>query len=273
MSQNVIDLQRDVINASFKQPIVVDFWAAWCAPCRMLGPILEKLAKQANGRWRLIKIDTEAQPDLAMQFGIQSIPAVKMVSEGEIVAEFVGAFPEAQVVKWLNENLPTKSKNAVEQAMQAFELGDANRAKQLLKFAIDQDASNLDAKVMLARLIFMENPDKAINLTASIDESYPMFDQIEAMRALDRLLNSSKEIIQEAQKQKTEAWTLYAKGIDAFTRHDYGTALESWIDSLIIDRQVDNDGARQACVALFKILGNEHDLTKKYHRRFSSALF
>lgn len=273
MNQNVIDLKRDVIDASFKQPIVVDFWASWCAPCRMLGPILEKLAKQANGRWRLVKIDTEAQPDIAMQFRIQSIPAVKMVSEGQLVAEFVGALPEPQVVKWLNENLPTKSKNAVEQAMQAIELGDVNRAKQLLKYAIDQDASNLDAKVMLARLIFLENPDKAISLTESIDESHPMFDQIQAVRNLHRILNASKEIIQEAQKQKTEAWTLYAKGIDAFKKHDYGKALESWIESIIIDRQVDNDGARRASVALFKILGNEHELTKKYHRRFSSALF
>lgn len=273
MNQQRIDLQRDVIDASFQQPVVVDFWAEWCAPCRMLGPILEKLAQQANGRWRLVKIDTEAQPDIAMQFRIQSIPAVKMVSQGQIVAEFVGAIPESQVVRWLDENLPTRSKNAVEQAMQALELGDVNRAKQFLKYAIDQDASNLDAKVLLARLIFIEDPDKAIKLTESIDEGHAMFDQIDAMRTLHRLLNASKEIIQEAQKHKTEAWTLYAKGIDAFKKHDYGTALESWIDSIIVDRQVDNDGARKACAALFKILGNEHPLTQKYHRRFSSALF
>ncbi len=273
MNQNKVDLQSDIINASFKQPIVVDFWAAWCAPCRMLGPILEKLAKQANGRWRLIKIDTESQPELAQQFGIQSIPAVKMVSEGRLIAEFVGALPEPQVIKWLNEYLPTKSKNAVEQAMQALELGDANRAKQFLKYAIDQDASNLDAKVMLARLIFIDDPEKAIQMTEGIDEGHAMFDQIDAMRNLYRLIHSSKELIAEAQKQKTEAWTLYGRGIEAFKRHDYQTSLESWIDSIIIDRQVDNDGARKACVALFKILGSEHELTKKYHRRFSSALF
>ena len=126
---------------------------------------------------------------------------------------------------------------------------------------------------MLARLIFIETPDKALKLTESIDEAHPMFDQVDAMRTLNRLQNSSKELGKEAEKFNTEAWKLYAKGVNAFKKNDYGTALESWIDSIILDRQVDNDGARKACVALFKILGNEHDLTKKYHRRFSSALF
>jgi len=273
MNQHVVDLQKDVINASFKQPVVIDFWAEWCAPCRMLGPILEKLAGQANGRWRLVKINTELQPDVAMQFGISSIPAVKMVSKGELIAEFVGALPEPHVAKWLDENLPTKSKNALQNAVEALEYGDVNRAKQLLKYAVDQDGSNLDAKVMLARLMFFDNPDKALKLTESLDEAHPMFDQVDAMRTLYRLIKSGKDLLKEAQKNNTEAWNLYARGIIGFQQNEYETALESWIDSIIIDRQVDDDGARKSCVALFKILGNEHELTKKYHRRFSSALF
>jgi len=273
MEQKIIDLQTDVVDASFKQPVVIDFWAEWCAPCRMLGPILEKLANQANGRWRLVKINTELQSDIAMQFEISSIPAVKMVSQGEIIAEFIGALPESHVVKWLNENLPTKSRNALQSALEALEFGDVNRARQLLSFAIEQDDSNLDAKIMLARLIFLENPDKAIKLTEAIDEAHPMFDQVDAMRKLHRLLKSAKDLSKEAQKQNTEAWKLYAKGIESFRKQDYGAALESWIETVILDRNVDDDGARKACVALFKILGNENEITKKFHRRFSSALF
>lgn len=273
MDQKIVNFQKDVVDASFKQPIVIDFWAEWCAPCRMLGPILEKLATQANGRWRLVKLNTELQPDVAAQFNISSIPAVKMVSKGEIIAEFVGALPESHIVKWLNENLPTESRNAIQSALEALEYGDVNRAKQLLKYAIDQDAANLDAKVMLARLIFIENHERAIKLTETVDEAHSMFDQVDAMRTLHRLLTSSKEVIKEALKQNTEASKLYARGIEAFKKHDYGAAIESWIDTVILDRQVDDDGARKACVALFKILGNEHEMTKKYHRRFSSALF
>ncbi|MDZ7333130.1 MAG: thioredoxin [candidate division KSB1 bacterium] len=273
MNQQMVDLRRDVVEPSFQQPVVVDFWAEWCSPCRMLGPILEKLAKQANGRWKLVKIDTETQPDIAMQFGIQSIPAVKMVYQGQIIAEFVGALPEAHVVRWLEENLPTKSKDALQQAMEALEFGDLQRAKQLLQYSVNQDENNLDAKVMLARILFLENPDKAIKLVEKVDEAHPMFDQVDAMRVLQRLMNSSKDLGKEAKQGHPEAWSLYLKGIDALKKRDFETALESWIESIIIDRKVDDDGARKACVSLFKILGNEHPLTQKYHRRFSSALF
>lgn len=273
MNQNVVDLQKDIIDASFKQPVVIDFWAEWCSPCRMLGPVLEKLEKEANGNWKLIKINTELQPDLAMQFGISSIPAVKMVSEGEITAEFVGALPEPHVVKWLKENLPTKSKSAVEKAMEALEMGDRSQAKQLLKFAVDQDDSNLDAKIMLARLIFEENPDKAVKLVQDIDEANSKFDEVEAMKNLHRLLNSYKELTKAADQHNTEAWKLYVDGIAALQKRDYGKALESWIDTMILDRELDNDGARKACASLFKILGSTHEMTQKYHRRFSSALF
>ena len=273
MAQNRIDFEKEVIEASYQRPIVLDFWAEWCAPCKMLGPILEKLAKQANGQWELVKINTELQPEIAMQFEIKSIPAVKMVSEGEIVAEFVGALPELQVRNWLEENLPTKSKNAVQMAIQALEIGDVNRAKQYLKFAIDQDETNLDAKIMLARLEFDGNPDRAVKLVQEIDESHSMFDYVDAIRNLHRLMNSSKDLEKEAKKFNTEAWKLYLDGINALKRRDHARAFESWIEAMILDRQLDGDGARKACVALFKILGSEHDLTQKYHRRFSSALF
>lgn len=273
MKQNFVDFEKDVIEASFQQPVVIDFWAEWCSPCRMLGPILEKLAKQANGRWRLVKIHTDLQADIAMQFGIQSIPAVKMISEGRVIAEFVGALPEPSIVRWLTENLPSKAMNTVQMAIQALERGEVNKAKQLLKFAIDQDSSNFDAKIMLARLTFEENPDKAISMIDKINESHPMFDQVEAMKTLHRLLNSGKELTKEAQKQNTTAWELYVQGVNALTRRDFATALESWIEAVILDRQVDNDGARRACISLFKLLGTEHELTRKYHRRFSSALF
>ena len=273
MNQNVVDLQRDVIDASFNQPIVIDFWAEWCSPCRILGPILEKFADQANGHWRLLKINTELQPDIAMQFGISSIPAVKMISAGQLVAEFVGALPEPQVAKWLDENLPTKSKSAVEKAIQALEQGDRSSAQQLLEFAVDQDASNTDAKIMLARLIFEQNPDKAIKLVDDVDEVHSRFDEVEAMRNLHRLFNSYKDLKKQAERYNTEPWKLYIAGIDALQKRDYGKALEYWIEVIISDRQLDDDGARKACAALFKILGSSHELTQKYHRRFSSALF
>lgn len=99
------DFYRDVVEASTGKPIVVDFWAEWCRPCKVLGPILEKLAGEANGGWRLVKVNTDQNPQLSRQYGISSIPAVKMFYNGQVIAEFVGAWPEGRVKRWLAENI------------------------------------------------------------------------------------------------------------------------------------------------------------------------
>jgi putative thioredoxin len=101
-----IDFQKEVIDASKQQPVLVDFWAEWCGPCKMLGPILEKLEKEANDAWKLVKINTDLHPDLSRQYQIQGIPAVKLFVDGQVTAEFAGALPEPHVRAWLNEHLP-----------------------------------------------------------------------------------------------------------------------------------------------------------------------
>ena len=101
----IINLQTDIIEASMTQPVLVDFWAEWCAPCRVLGPILEKLADEPDSNWNLVKVNTDLQPNLAIEYGIMGIPAVKLFVNGKIVDTFVGALPENQVKQWLNKHL------------------------------------------------------------------------------------------------------------------------------------------------------------------------
>lgn len=273
MNNETIDFQRDVIEASHQKPVVIDFWADWCAPCRMLGPVLEKLAAKANGAWKLVKINTELQQDIAMQFQISSIPAVKMIYKGEIVDEFIGALPESQIVQWLEKNVPSESKEAFNNAMKALQAGDRKNAEKLLNFAIEQDEENLEAKIIRAKLLFQSEPEQAIKLVENIEEGDPLYDQVEAMRTLWRLKTDYSALKNIAQKNGSAAWKDYLNGIQEYLHDNYEKALDSWIDSIIVDRNVDEDGARKACVALFTLMGHENEITKKYHRQFSSALY
>ncbi|HEY6866409.1 MAG TPA: thioredoxin, partial [Candidatus Eisenbacteria bacterium] len=101
MSHDITDFEQDVIAKSRTVPVLVDFWAEWCGPCRVLGPVLERLADQAQGRWVLAKLDTERFTDVASRYGIMSIPNVKLFVNGEVADEFVGALPEREVRAWL----------------------------------------------------------------------------------------------------------------------------------------------------------------------------
>lgn len=97
--------QREVLDKSAQKPVLVDFWAEWCGPCRILGPVLEKLARESKGAWRLVKINTDRQPALSQQYGVRGIPAVKLFRNGQVQAEFTGALPEHAVRRWLDEHL------------------------------------------------------------------------------------------------------------------------------------------------------------------------
>ena len=156
-SHNVIEVNEqsfvsDVVERSKEVPVVVDFWAAWCGPCRSLGPILERLAEESEGSWTLAKVDVDANPVLAQTFGIQGIPAVRAWKDGVEVAEFVGALPEPQVREWLKQLGPSAADLDLEQAEKAIATGDDEKAHALLKDVLKEEPGNDRARSILERL-------------------------------------------------------------------------------------------------------------------------
>src|SRR5689334_6865054 len=140
----------DVVTASQTVPIVVDFWAPWCGPCRVMTPVMEKLEREANGKWRLVKVNTDAEPELARLFDIRGIPAFKMFRNGKIVSELLGAVPEPQVRRWLDDNIPSEARLRLDAAKTAAAHGDKDAAKRLFDQVLTEEPQNPDARVGLA---------------------------------------------------------------------------------------------------------------------------
>jgi putative thioredoxin len=143
--------EEDVLRRSETVPVVVDFWAAWCGPCRQLSPVLERLAREARGAWALAKIDVDNNPNIAAAFSVQGIPAVHAFRNGKEVARFVGALPESQVRQWLTQLGPSPAEIAIEEAEEASKRGDRAGAIEAYRRALAHEPGNQTAKAGLAR--------------------------------------------------------------------------------------------------------------------------
>lgn len=252
------EFQEKVLDRSNERPVVVDFWAPWCGPCQMLGPVIEELASEANGKWELVKVNTDESQEVAGKYGIRGIPAVKMYSKGKIVADFTGALPKYQIQKWLDENIPDERLNELDKILQD------NKIDRLREFA--EANPDLDqARLKLAGMLLKQNPDEAELLIRDIKPDPGNLEQLETLSQIILFLKCDKQ-------DGTVAEHL-AKSKEYFLKDNLDGTVDELVRAVMIDKMYCDELPRKTAIAFFKWLGPEHEITKKYRRRFDMALY
>lgn len=268
-----------VLKKSFEAPVLVDFWAGWCNPCKILMPILAKLVEEYDGKFLLAKVDTDIERELAAQYGVRSLPTVKVFKQGEVVDEFMGAIAETQIKSIIENNLTRPSDAIFTEAKQQLANGDIPQAKTLMQQAMDLDPDRQAIVIGMAEVLLQERDCDAVKaLLEKIpfahqnDEDVEMIKSklmfaeiIDANDSLDTLRTKLDE-----DPKNTEA--LHKLGALYAINGDYENALEHFLRLLVVDKSYQDGLPRKSMLAIFSILGSAGPLVNRYRSKMSSAL-
>jgi putative thioredoxin len=277
-SEYVIDVtdatfQKDVLERSRQVPVVVDFWAPWCGPCRMLSPVLEKLANELKGGFVLAKINTDEDQRYAMQFGVQGIPAVKGFKNGKLTAEFVGAVPEPQVRAFL-QKLEVKvgagaPAGGAPDPATLLAQGKWVEAEMALRQMGATNGAEPAVKVSLARALLAQGKAAEANELLEKVNDGPEAIQAAALKPLAALLLEASSGANGA----GELDGLYHTGGQKIAAGDIRGAMDALLDVLRRDKRFRNGEARQVMLAIFAVLGEENPIVREYRNKLASVLF
>jgi putative thioredoxin len=275
---------KDVIEESKRQPVLVDFWAPWCGPCKQLTPILEKTVKAAKGKVKLATMNIDEHPAIPGQMGIQSIPAVIAFSNGQPVDGFMGALPESQVVAFLERltkgKISGEDQDLLKTADEALANGDAAGAADIYAQLLAEDSNNIPALAGLARsYVETGNIEQAKKTLAMVPEAKTNDASVTAARAAIELAEKAKSVgpLDELQAKVT------ADPLDHQSRFDLATALNAagrreeaannLLEIVRRDRKWNDDGARKQLVQFFEAWGFADPAAVEGRKRLSSILF
>lgn len=276
--------EKDVLAASAKTPVIVDFWAPWCGPCKQLGPAIEKVVREAKGAVKLVKINIDEHPYFAQQLRVQSIPAVFAFKAGRPVDAFLGALPEGDIRKFVKKLLgdkgPSPIEQALEQAKEAFEAGDVPTAAALYAQILQHEPGNAKAVAGLVKCqIAAGDLDAATALLADLPPELGKDAEIAAAKtALDVARQGEKAGDVAPLRAKLEAnpadhETRVALALALFAGGAAEEAIDQMLDLYKRDRNWNEGAARAQLVKFFEALGNTHPATIQGRRRLSSLMF
>ena len=275
----VENFETDVLQRSQELPVIVDFWATWCGPCKELGPLLEKLAEEAAGNWLLVKVDVDQQPQLAQAFGVQQIPVVFALRDGQVVDQFMGAVPEPALREWLAQFQPSPfdMKMAEAKVLESSNVTEAEeKYQEAMELAPDKDI----VKVQLARFYLAQHRDAdSRKILAELEARGFLEPEAESIKAELDLRAAAAEAggvgeCRAAVAANPSDPALKLKLADALAAvKQYPEALELLLDLVIATTGDLREEAKKTMINIFQLLGPEVDLTRTYRRKLATALY
>ena len=264
------DFEFEVIAYSRQVPVVVDFWAEWCAPCKQLGPILEQLAQEANGAFRLAKVDVDSNPNLALRFGVRSIPNVKAFQDGQVVSEFLGMQPEARIREFIHKLAPSEHDLLLEKAQSLLNKGGAKEAEEAFRQFLVKAPDNPAAMLGLTRSLMLQRKIKEARLILG---SFPASKEFNSAQIMTPLVVALVRLQDAPAFSDDPLEAAYLNALRLVSLGNFEAAMDGMLDVLRQDKHYHNDEVRKVLLGIFEMLGEENPLTRQYRNELASVLF
>lgn len=271
--------EKDVVQGSMERTMVVDFWAPWCEPCRMLAPFLESLANEYAGKFQLVKVNIDEQPEIAQAFGVQSIPHVAALREGQLVDQFQGVLPEDQLREWLSQLVPSRTDELLQEAA-GLEADNPGGAEALYREAAALSPDDDNIKISLARVTLAQDRDEeAAKIIAELEKRgflEPAAERVKSqleLRAAAEDAGGLTEARKVAEANPTDG-ALQLKLADALAvARKHEEALQICLTLIETDKAGIGQEAKETMVRIFDVLGPSSELTGEFRRKLATAWY
>lgn len=269
------NFQQVILEGSMRQPVLIDFWADWCAPCKALLPVLTKLTEEYNGQLILAKINIEEQPEIAAQFQVRSVPTVILVNQGQFIDQFTGAKPESEIRAFLKQHIRNPVEDFKVQIKQLLSEGQLDTAQTLLEQAMAQLPEDMDLKIDLARVYLQQNQSDAaqalLMALPDADQQRPEVKGLIAGLKFAEQAPSAEQLALLADREDSEA--LYLKALAAVVQADYEQAIDQLLQLLRTDRSYQEGVAHKTLLEVFTLLGEAHPLVIRSRRQLYTLMY
>ena len=268
---NEIDFEYEVLNFSFNVPVVVEFWASWSRPCKQLTPIMEKLTLESNGNFRLARVNVDENPTLAMRYGVYSVPTVKAISQGQVVAEFAELQPEYRIRTFLQRIVPPSPMSlAIKKANSLLDDNNWQEAETIIKEILEKTPGQSSALLGLVKASLGQG--KA-GRALEIIESFPTSREFSKAQLLRTYANTLLLRQKNSLPLETDLEAAYYNSIRLAEKGNLPASLDGLLEILKQDKTFRNDEAHQVVLGILELLGEENPLTRQYRSELASVLF